>query len=252
MLIQKRKRFGIPYHYIWFAQGPSVSSILKPVVYMQCLNPTSARGHLRKTFYTKLVDLNQDSDALLSDTSRSTGYQIKRAIREGVTFDSLSDIQEFLTFYNEFTYTKELGQLTEGDLDGWGKHVFAFVAKSEGKPLAMHSYIVDDELRRIRMLHSASHFRASEDSSHRNAVGRANRYLHYAIMLHFKELGFSQYDFGGYAKGSSDPALQAIARFKDGFGGELVREDRFVSIPMQFLQTIGSVFGKFRMSRAFG
>ena len=130
--------------------------------------------------------------------------------------------------------------------------MLAFVAKSDGAPFAMHSYIVDSELGRVRMLHSASHFRASEDSNHRNAVGRANRFLHYATMLHFKQLGFNQYDFGGYAKGGSDPALQAIARFKDGFGGELVREDRFVSIPMQLLQTLSGVLQKARKSVFLG
>jgi lipid II:glycine glycyltransferase (peptidoglycan interpeptide bridge formation enzyme) len=250
MLIQKRKRFGIPYDYVWFAPSLSAASMVKPVVYMQCLKPGSASGHLRQTFYTKLIDLKQGADAILSAMSRSTSYQVKRAMREGVTFESLDDIDQFLAFYNEFTRTKNLGQLTAGDLDGWGKEVLAFVAKSEDKRLAMHSYIVDAELGRVRMLHSASHFRESEDSSHRNAVGRANRYLHYAIMLHFKELGFSQYDFGGYAKGSSDPTLQAIARFKDGFGGELVREDRFVSLPMHTLQTLGGLFHKARKSVA--
>lgn len=215
---------------------------------MQCLEPGTAIGYVRQTFYTKIIDLKQEPAAILSATSRSTSYQIKRAIREGVVFEPMDDIDEFLSFYNEFSRTKKLGKLTIGDLAGWGREVLGFVAKSEEKPVAMHSYIVDSELRRARMLHSASHFRATEDTSQRNAVGRANRYLHYATIQHFGDQGFSQYDMGGYAKDSTDPTLQAIARFKDGFGGELVQEDRYVSMPMHILQLLGRAAQQVRRS----
>jgi hypothetical protein len=239
MLIIKKQRFGISYDYVWFAQRPSTKNIIRRVVYMQCLESGPAPGYLRRTFYTKIIDLGQDPEVILSATSRSTSYQIKRAIREGVTLAPVTDVADFVSFYNEFSRTKQRGRLTGSDLLGWGQDIVAFAAMSERQPAVMHTYVVDSDLRRARLLHSASHFRTTNDTSQRNAVGRANRFLHYATILHFRDRGFTQYDMGGYAKGSSDPTLQAIARFKDGFGGELVREDRYVSIPMHILQLLG-------------
>lgn len=173
--------------------------------------------------------------------SRSTSYQTRRAIREGVTLVPVSNSSDFISFYNLFARTKNRSKLTESELAGWGQDIFGFAAVSEGQPLALHTYLVDAGLGRARLLHSASHFRASDDSSQRNAIARANRFLHYATMLHFKDRGITKYDMGGYAKNSSDPVLQAIARFKDGFGGEVVREDRYVSIPLHGLQAFGRV-----------
>lgn len=250
MLILKKQRSGISYNYVWFADRPNPKDALKPVVYMQCRTAEATTGFTRQPFHTMLIDLQQDSDTILGATSRSTSYQIKRAMREGVVFEPVSDLAAFISFYNEFAQTKQQSILTEGDFSGWGKHTVAFATLSDGRPLAMHSYIVDPEISRVRLLHSASHFRTSDDSSERNAVGRANRYLHYATMLHYKDLGFTQYDMGGYAKDSSDPVLKAIVRFKDGFGGEIVREERFVSWPMQLLQLGGAVAHRLRKPKA--
>lgn len=239
MLTFEKKRFGISYDYVWFAKRPGVRNIARCVVYMQCLESGSAPGYLSQAFYTKIIDLREDPEALLSATSRSTSYQIKRAIREGVTLEPITELADFVSFYNEFARTKRRSNLSAGDLFGWGQDIIAFAAMSNGRALAMHSYVVDAEIGRARLLHSASHFRSSDDPSQRNAVGRANRFLHYAAMLHFKDQGLVQYDMGGYAKGSADPTLQSIAHFKDGFGGELVREDRYVSLPMHILQLFG-------------
>ena len=249
MLTLKKQRFGISYDYIWFAQQPSTKNALRRVVYMQCPNSGSAPGYLRQLFYTMMIDLQQEPEAILSATSRSTSYQIKRAIREGVTLEPVTDLAEFVSFYNEFARTKDRSKLTELDLFGWRRDTVGFAAMSEGQPLAMHTYIVDSELGRARLLHSASHFRTSDDTGIRNAVGRANRFLHYATILEFKDQGLIQYDMGGFAKDSKDPTLQAIARFKSGFGGEIVREDGFVSIPMHILQLCGRAAQRFRKLR---
>ena len=241
MLVIKKNKFGISYDYIWFAERPSLKNAFGRVVYMQCLDSGPAIGFLRRPFFTKIIDLEQDADTILSETSRSTSYQIKRAIREGVTMVPVAKPSDFVSFYNLFARTKNRSKLTEGELAGWGQEVLGFAALSEGQPLAMHTYLVDTSVARARLLHSASHFRTSDDSSQRNAIARANRFLHYATMLHFKDQGITKYDMGGYAKNSSDPVLQAIARFKDGFGGEVVREDRYVSLPLHGLQAFGRV-----------
>lgn len=90
------------------------------------------------------------------------------------------------------------------------------VAYIEGKPVAYHGYVTGDGI--ARLLYSVSVFRGCEDNALRNAIGRANRLLHYEDMLRFKELGYTVYDWGGYA---TDPALENINSFKAGFGGSL-------------------------------
>lgn len=73
---------------------------------------------------------------------------------------------------------------------------------------------------RARLLHSASHFRNSNDSGYRNMVGRANRWLHWKALLRFKASGHTCYDWGGWYDGTDDDARLNINRFKEGFGGE--------------------------------
>jgi hypothetical protein len=43
-------------------------------------------------------------------------------------------------------------------------------------------------------------------------------------MMKFKDLSYTQYDFGGLAQHRASPELQAIARFKLGFGGRPLTE----------------------------
>ena len=48
----------------------------------------------------------------------------------------------------------------------------------------------------MRLLYSASHFRATSDSGERNRIGRANRLLHWHEIITLKDLGFELYDLG--------------------------------------------------------
>jgi len=63
----------------------------------------------------------------------------------------------------------------------------------------------------------------------KSEIGRANRFLHYEDIKYFKELGYRFYDLGGIAKDTQDDKLQGINKFKEGFGGELVRQYNYYS-----------------------
>ena len=84
MLEIRKKRHGLSYSYIWFAEAPSLARALAPVVYMQCRHQGPAAGYSSDVFHTLLVDLAADPDTLLRTMSRTTSYKIKRARREGV------------------------------------------------------------------------------------------------------------------------------------------------------------------------
>jgi hypothetical protein len=54
-------------------------------------------------------------------------------------------------------------------------------------------------------------------------VGRANRYHHWQDIVKFKNLGIATYDLGGWYADTTDPAKININKFKEEFGGELVK-----------------------------
>ena len=113
------------------------------------------------------------------------------------------------------------------------------------EPVVMHSYIIDREDKRVRLLHSASDFRSLSTSQERAIIGRANRFLHYSDIIYFKNNGFFIYDFGGISLDKNDAEQLKISEFKRGFGGVLVEESNFLSWPLIFLAAIRLQLHKF-------
>lgn len=238
MIVVKKRRSGIAYKYVWFAHKPVPLSGFGLAIYAQCKHDRPVPGFVRRPFCTKIVDLRACEADLLKNMSRRGAEDVKRAKREGVTLRIIDDAEEFLPFFNAFAAGKGLSPVTSDELAGWGREIVGLAAMVDGSPAAMHTYIVDRDDSRARLLHSASLFRQSASKEERAAIGRANRLLHYEAMLHFKAQGIVSYDLGGYAKDSADPQLANIAKFKDTLGGEVVREDHYVSLPLHMLQQL--------------
>jgi CelD/BcsL family acetyltransferase involved in cellulose biosynthesis len=57
----------------------------------------------------------------------------------------------------------------------------------------------------------------------RALLGRANRWLHWRDMLHFKQMDLRCYDWGGVFEDESNPKKAGINTFKREFGGNSVR-----------------------------
>ena len=106
----------------------------------------------------------------------------------------------------------------------------------------MHAYLLDDTLKRVRLLHSASLFRNEKDNQLKAITGRANRLLHFNDMCFFKQHGFQIYDMGGYAHGTSDEALKRINQFKDSFGGILIQESDYLPVLGSALLFLKKIF----------
>jgi lipid II:glycine glycyltransferase (peptidoglycan interpeptide bridge formation enzyme) len=83
----------------------------------------------------------------------------------------------------------------------------------------MHAYFIVDNT--VRLLHSCSLFRDTDDHECQNLVGRANRLLHWDDILYFKRNNYLLYDFGGIYQGDRDKEKIQIAQFKNSFGGEI-------------------------------
>jgi hypothetical protein len=229
MLSIHRKKYGIEINEIFFSREPALSIGTSPVCFfVQAAQPLPGFY----AFQTPIIDLRQEAGVIFSRISSGGRYKIRRAEREGISaeFDQTptsANIHEFSNFFDEFAKHKSLPPCNTKKLRALHQRHALLITRAilpTGRCLVMHAYIADHDASRIRLLYSASHFRGTEDTEERNLVGRANRFLHWSEIQHAREAGFEQYDLGGLPVDQSDPAKNAIARFKSEFGGTPVVE----------------------------
>jgi lipid II:glycine glycyltransferase (peptidoglycan interpeptide bridge formation enzyme) len=232
MLEYKIKKGPFSSHIKWFSPRPSLQEAFGFYEYRQTLYQKPLLGFQCENFYTIHIDLSNTEESLLTNCSKSTRYKIKRARREGMQFTLSNDIEQFVKFYNKFASTKNMAPISNIDLERVQNHLHITQAIYENEILAMHTYFFDKEIKRACLYHTASLFRNVDDSSTRQLIGRANRFLHFEDMLYFKSLGAKQYDLGGYAVDDSNEERQQINEFKKGFGGEIVKEPNYMSYPL--------------------
>lgn len=244
------KSFLIKRKLIFFANEPSLKMGLFDN-YMQSSCLQRKFGFKRTAKFTKLIDLSDDN--FIDGFSKNTRYDIRRGASEGITCKTITDISACTRFINRFLEDKNLGvNITRNDLDIYGESLVIRAAFSaEGKELVYHTLLCDKTINRVRGLHSASIIHDKSLSPYEKAVaGRANRYLDYDNFLYFKDLGYRFFDLGGYAYDTENESLQGINRFKDGFGGTLVEESNYESLPVYYLKILKQfVFNRGRSSK---
>jgi hypothetical protein len=177
-------------------------------------------------FFTLLINLRQDPDALLAKMKKETRYEIRRAeqkdrVRLQIWRTTDRNCRNaFRSFYGEFASERRLRPLNSAKIDRFadrGCLVLSAAFSECGDALVWHSYFSGEG--RVRLLHSAS-CSATNHTHDRAMVGRVNRYLHWRDMSEFRCAGFHTYDFGGWYQGN-DAKKVAINHFKEGFGGEI-------------------------------
>ena len=229
MILTTRKRLNfLKIADVYFAETTEVD--LPPVDIAQFVQ-FQKRTTRSTEFLTLHVDLTQDEGALFAQLRKNTRYEVRRAEnKDGVVASSCcapseQDLAAFGRFYDSFAEAKNLPRCNLPKLAAQRDHDALWLtsaASPDGDVLCYHAYLVDPP--RCRLLHSASHFRASEDPTSRSLIGRANRYLHWKDILLFKQHGFFIYDLGGLSTNENDPKLKNINEFKRGFGGAEVVE----------------------------
>jgi hypothetical protein len=247
MIVIPRTKCGLHFHDVFFASDPQASrDRFSFAHFSQAAQPFPGLAPCA----TKVVDLSIDHGSLFAALSSSTRYKIRRAEREGVipnfhSEPSESVIASFCEHYDAFAKLKRLPASNRDKLLGLRNAGALIVAKADeasGTPLATHAYIADRELGRIRLLYSGSLFRSTQDTEERNRIGRANRLLHWHAMHTARSCGFRHYDLGGFPITQTDPEKNAIARFKNEFGGDVLTEySGFLSRYSAIQQTIPAV-----------
>lgn len=215
----------------WFYAAPLPADGLKAVQYLQSRAQVALPGFVREPFPTRLLDLRKGADAVLQCYAKNTRYEIRRARAEGVSFELESDLAKFLDFYNSFATTKGLSTLDFRFAEVYAPFMKMTKAVRDGIVLTMHSYLVDEEQQRARLLHSASGFRSARNAEDAQLFGRANRLLHHEDMVYFLDHDMRDLDLGGHYYGC-DPELINVNKFKESFGGRIVEESNYLSLPL--------------------
>jgi len=219
---------------VWFDELPSAPADI--VVFKQA--PIPVPGASCSDFYTLVIDLEAEEEAIFSGFKKGTKYEIKRAETKDAiackshSFDeSKKVIGKFSDYYDQFAITKKLKLMDRAylhKLANAGLLDISHSASPEGANLTWHVYYRSD--RRVRLLYSASLFRLDADSASRSLIGRANRFHHWADIIRFRAENIKIYDFGGWYEGCSDPEKEKINNFKAEFGGVVVQNFNCVNV----------------------
>lgn len=227
--IVKSTPFFIKKKDIWFADKPKLSGFFNTFYWTPSYNK-ALFGFKRVSHYTKLIDLSKyDDESLLSSFVKNTGYEVRKAERDGVLFGFETSYDFYISFYNSFARGKGLREIGQ-EMKDYNNNLLITKAVYEDEIVVIHSYLYDNLVKRASLFHTASLFREEHDSKKRRIISRANRFLHYKDMLYFLHQGYKAYDFGGYAYETKDPERININEFKDSFHGELVCETSYYPI----------------------
>lgn len=230
----------VPFNVIWFADRPRTGNCLLSY-YKQSNYVGPVSGYYRQSFFTKIINIGADISVFEAEFDKNTIYEIRRALKDGVETSIETRLPYFVNFYNLFAGSKQLPKLNSA-FYRYQSNIVITKATYKDDDVVMHAYLVDNNLKRVRLLYSASLFRIGNSTQNRAVIGRANRLLHFKDMCLFKEKGYQTYDLGGYAVGTNDEALLKINQFKDSFGGALVHECDFLPLLAKIHDFFSKVF----------
>lgn len=216
-----------------FADKLNRADRLKFVSYNTYLGDFIPLLFIKKISTTIVIPTQGSDDDLLAHMKSNTRNEIRKAIREGCTFEELQDIPLFVNYYNSFAEEKGLALIDNDHCYKYGESLKIFAVKKDDDIFSAHANLVDKQTKRSMLLYSAS-IRLT-DNINRSAVGNANRFLHFKELAWFRDYGIESYDFGGIYTGEKDTAQIGIASFKRSFGGEEKKSISVYSIPYYLL-----------------
>lgn len=214
---------------IWFEQFNAAKEIKIKAERVQVNANNVALTKGSKLQYSLISDLSGNLEDIFNAFTPTVRNEIRRAEREGIVCEQyesqdLVDHQELIDHFSKM-YSgmyRQKGINAVLPLNAIEAYIrdrcFSLtVAKLNDEVCVYHSYIRGESI--SRLLHSCSEFRA-EDNTKRNAIGRANKLLHYNDMLYLKNKGIIRYDWGGIA---SFEQPNGIDKFKMSFGGSPIQ-----------------------------
>ena len=242
MIRYYKKIFFFNVYESWFTYRYKFWDIFSLNVFLHLKNSENKKiPAVRHNSYTIELNLEQDTNVIVSNFSKQIRQQIKIAEGEGTTCYFHKEIDQFVSFFNDFAIKKNTFTTTKEKIIAMGDTIKMSFAVNNGQILAAHSYLVDSELGIVRHLHSAT--KRLDEQYDRNLIGRANKYLTVKDIFYFKEMGYKIFDFGGYAKDTKDESLKGINNYKLLFGGTIVMCVDYYSYNYWLLKKASKILG---------
>ena len=220
MIVHSYQRHGLSFAVVWLYNGADPLPKADIIELVQNTKPLAGATE----FLSLTTDLTLPEEELMRGIDKQCRYEIRRAEREGVTFQEFglklpvtdAVLNEYAAFYDAFAESKGLQPCDRAELKEMAGEGILILTKADyqERPLVYHSYAAG--AKQCRLLHSASLYR-NEQLENKNIVSMANRFLHYQDMLAFRAQGYCSMDWGGV--NYTDPNLLNITKFKKQFGG---------------------------------
>jgi len=212
---------------IWFDSKPRIALATR---YIQSTAKTDVECMTRLPFHTLTVNLQQEEECILSQSTPNCRNEIRRGRKIGLDFDAGPTTQADADFIHHFLNRKKLGKFSRAYLTD--PKALVCTTNLHGKRLATHLYVVSNLASRARLVYSAvadpTSITSFDEMSPQRLIGIANRFLHFTSILHFKTQGLNVYDFGGIGQMEDDPKIKGINEFKRSFGGTQIIEYNYI------------------------
>ena len=197
---------------------------------------------IKEISHTIELDLTLDTEKIFSNFSKVVRQQIRKAETDGIVCETSADIEIFVEFFNNFAIKKGTFATSQQNILEKKDYLIIRFAKHNGKILAAHSYLKDDDEKIIRHYQTAT-IRFNEDID-KNFVGLSNKLLLVNSLVEFKEQGYKKFDLGGYAANTKDESLLGINNYKLKFGGQVVECKDYYSMPYWIMKKVSSLLGR--------
>ncbi len=173
---------------------------------------------------TIIVDLRPDEDEILARMKAKWRYNIRLSERRGVVVRQVGS-EGLPAFYDLMRIT--------GERDGFGIHSYAYYAKGlellerQGRVALFLAYYEDEPLAGLMpyAFNGQAWYMYGASSNHHREL-MPNHQLQWRAMQWARAQGCRQYDLWGIADVDPEAVtadLGGVQRFKEGFGGEVVR-----------------------------
>lgn len=213
---------------LWFDETPDGARV-DWILHRQRSRPLP--GPRWKEFYTRLIPLQKTPAELLEGVEERTARKITEAREkdklrwERYPPDDVNILDQAEAMWNQFAAAQNAPRFERDWLDRMfeaGVLDMAGAKDPAGNLLAYHLVYLTPK--RARQLVAISPYKAVPSVAWRNAVGRANSFIHWNNFLAYREQGIPCFDFGGWYPGTTDIRLLGMNAFKKSFGGDTVQE----------------------------
>jgi lipid II:glycine glycyltransferase (peptidoglycan interpeptide bridge formation enzyme) len=222
MIQFKRKFYFFKVNETWFDLNYSVKNIFSFRSYSfidKKLN--SFLSFFKENKSTIIIDLENNPDVIKNSFNGNLRRDIKNAELHNIKCIFMDNKDIFIQFFNEFAKLKNIYEPKKNTIDAFGENFLTSFAIVDDKILVAHSYVIDKQKGIAFLFQSAS--KRLDSNFDKTIISRANKLLTYHDIMHFKNVGFKKYDFGGYVENTKNKSLIGINQFKLSFGGEVKR-----------------------------